>query len=214
MSSSRIGSDLDIPALPTRIESTIFGLTRFACWRGVMSIRSFGVKDRAQSMMTISSGLRVSGNHRHGRPAHVFGKVRTKSIRGAFVPTETVSHVRRLDARNRRTREGGHPDALQERRCAARQSRIHTRNDSLTEYWLISAISSYPFPQTADLHQPEPVQEPIDPVCTLCFRHQSRFDQLSLNIVPRPLSRPADGQGVVGRAESEDDEYPGEAESD
>jgi hypothetical protein len=57
MSSSSIGSDLDTAPLPTRTDNTIFGLTRLAACRGVISWRSLGVNDNAQSMMTTSSGL-------------------------------------------------------------------------------------------------------------------------------------------------------------
>lgn len=59
-SSSKTGNPLDTAPLPTRMVSTIFGFTCLAAWRGVVSSRSLGVKDKAQSMMTTSSGLLMS----------------------------------------------------------------------------------------------------------------------------------------------------------
>jgi hypothetical protein len=84
MSSRRMGIAPVTTPLPTRMSSTIFGLTLAAAWRGVMSDTSFGVKERPQSIMTMSSAVR--------------GKVRTLSMRGALVPSVNV--LRRSESRN------------------------------------------------------------------------------------------------------------------
>lgn len=60
MSSSKIDIPLDTTPLPTLTVRAIFGLTRFAASRGVISCKSFGVNETAQSIVTISSGLAIS----------------------------------------------------------------------------------------------------------------------------------------------------------
>jgi hypothetical protein len=57
ISSNKMSIPFDKAPLPTLIKSSTFGLTRLAACLGVMSCKSFGVKDSAQCMMTISSGL-------------------------------------------------------------------------------------------------------------------------------------------------------------
>jgi hypothetical protein len=84
MSSSMTGIVGPNPAAPSLMESTIFGFALYACWRGVTSVRSFGVKEMPQSIMTMSSC--------------VFGNVRTWSIRGALFPSVNVES--RSESRN------------------------------------------------------------------------------------------------------------------
>lgn len=70
--------------LPTRTESTIFGLTLSAFCFSVISVSSFGVNAMPHSMRATSSAVR--------------GSVFTFVIRGAFVPSVNV--LRRRLSRN------------------------------------------------------------------------------------------------------------------
>ena len=76
MSSSKTGMEPPMNPLPSLILKTTLGLTLLLACLGVKSSRSFGVNDKAHSMMTSSSG--------------VIGYVRMESIRGALLPSVKV----------------------------------------------------------------------------------------------------------------------------
>ena len=82
ISSNKTGIDPPTNPLPNLILSTTFGFTFDLACLGVKSSRSFGVNERAHSMMTSSSG--------------VIGYVRMESIRGALLPRVNV--VSRMDS--------------------------------------------------------------------------------------------------------------------
>ena len=84
ISSRRIGMPAEARPFPKRMEITILGLLTFLICFWVKSERSLGLKEKSQSIMTISSS--------------VLGKVLTLSIRGALVPS--VNSVKRIDSRN------------------------------------------------------------------------------------------------------------------
>jgi hypothetical protein len=121
----------------------------------VISITSLGVNESAQSIITTSSGLEVSGFLCNGKldirlgegsdivDSRGYGLVSKYTswinLRGRYLlyplHMSAVSH----DSRSwKRTSESGHSDTLQESRGVSSQGVIDASDDSLTQNWFVA----------------------------------------------------------------------------